>query len=74
VKQGPELGIAFQNNVCTTAAIATIRSAFGRKFIPQKMFNASATVATATKYPYIINKVLFHARGKDSFLKIELAY
>jgi hypothetical protein len=53
--------------VGTTTTIAAIRATFCRKLVPHKVFNTCTTMSAAAKYPYVINEVLFHAGGKDSF-------
>jgi hypothetical protein len=41
----------------TAAAIASIRAAIGREFIPPEMFDPRASMAAPAKDPYLVNKI-----------------
>ena len=60
VQQGPQLGIAAQNDVSATTAIATIGTAFWDVFLPAEMQRARAAFARAAEYLYVIYKVRSH--------------
>jgi hypothetical protein len=59
MQQCPEVFIAFQDNMATTAAITAIGPAHGREFIAHKVLAAGTTVAAAAKDPDLVNKVAF---------------
>ncbi len=59
MEQCPQIAVAFQNNMCATAAIATIGAAHRRKLIAHKMPAAGAAMPALAKNPNLVNKITF---------------
>lgn len=59
MKQGPEIFIAFQDDMPTSTSITSIGSSHGGKLIPHKMPAARSTMTTAAKDSYLVNKIAF---------------
>jgi hypothetical protein len=59
MEQGPEVFIAFQDDMPASASITTIGAAHGSKLIPHKMPAARSTMTTAAKDPDLVNKIAF---------------
>jgi hypothetical protein len=58
MQQRPQLGVALDDDMTTPAAISTIWSTSGNKFLSSKVSTASTAFAgTATDF-YVINKIL----------------
>jgi len=57
MKQGPEIAVAFENNMCATATIPAIRTTQRREFIAHEMFVTGATMTAPAKYSNLIYKV-----------------
>ena len=59
MEQGPEIFVAFQNDMPPSAAVTSIGSTHGGKLIPHEMPAARPTMTTAAKDPYLVNKIAF---------------
>ena len=57
VQQSPHLAVAPQNNVTTSATIATIGATHCRQFVSQKMFATAAAMSAFGKYSDVVYKV-----------------
>ena len=57
VQQCPMLGVATNNDVPSTTAIASIRPAFGRHSVAHEMGGAGASSAGTAANLYVIDKI-----------------
>jgi hypothetical protein len=57
VKQGPELFIAFQDQVTAATAITTIRSTFADELFSVEMRASRATMSRTTEYLYVVYEI-----------------
>ena len=62
VDEGPILAVASEDNATTRAAVATIGTTVGHKFLPAEVGTTRATRTRAAKYLYVIYKVR-HSRN-----------
>ena len=65
VQQGPQLGIAPQDNMASASAIAAVRPALGFEFFPVKVQTARAAVTGAGVKFNIVYKVIAHGQGLE---------
>src|SRR5690606_23833960 len=63
VEQGPEVAVAFEDDVSAAAAVATIGATEGGEFISHEVFAAWSAVSASAEDPDLVNKIaLFQIR------------
>jgi len=57
VQQGPELGVAFENDMAAAAAVAAVGAAIGQALGPEEMVRAGPALARAARNFNVVDKV-----------------